>query len=105
QSGGPFSGGRCPVATGCCVGASCCGNGVVSAPEECDDGNGRDGDCCSSTCRLEPAGSPCDDGNVCTAETGCDSAGTCQRVNVTGPCGTTCFPGTCTGGQCVFVTP
>jgi cysteine-rich repeat protein len=105
QSGGPFTGARCPGADGCCAGSSCCGNGVLSAPEECDDGNGRNGDCCSSTCQFEPAGSPCDDGNVCTAESGCDGAGTCQRVNVSGPCGTTCLPGTCAGGQCVFGDP
>ncbi len=29
-----------------------CGNGVVDAGEECDDGNPDDGDCCSSTCTL-----------------------------------------------------
>jgi cysteine-rich repeat protein len=29
---------------------SLCGNGVLEAAEVCDDGNGRDDDCCSSTC-------------------------------------------------------
>lgn len=29
-----------------------CGNGVVDAGEACDDGNLRDGDCCTSACQL-----------------------------------------------------
>lgn len=36
--------------------ASNCGDGVIDADEECDDGNTVDGDCCSSTCRVETAG-------------------------------------------------
>ena len=31
-----------------------CGNGLIQPGEECDDGNNRNGDCCSSTCRIEP---------------------------------------------------
>lgn len=34
-----------------------CGNGVVQGGEACDDGNQGSGDCCSSTCTVEPAGS------------------------------------------------
>ena len=30
-----------------------CGDGVIHAPEECDDGNKIDGDGCSSLCRIE----------------------------------------------------
>jgi cysteine-rich repeat protein len=30
-----------------------CGDGVVHAPEQCDDGNTLDGDGCSSICRVE----------------------------------------------------
>jgi cysteine-rich repeat protein len=30
-----------------------CGNGVVASDEECDDGNDRDGDGCSSRCEIE----------------------------------------------------
>jgi cysteine-rich repeat protein len=32
-----------------------CGNGVLEAGEECDDGNTDSGDGCSATCQLEPA--------------------------------------------------
>jgi cysteine-rich repeat protein len=35
-----------------------CGNGVLEAPEECDDGNTTDGDTCSATCTIE-GGGPC----------------------------------------------
>ena len=42
------------------VGDACdlrtCGNGVRERDEECDDGNLLDGDCCSSTCRVESLG-------------------------------------------------
>jgi cysteine-rich repeat protein len=31
-----------------------CGNGIRQSPEQCDDGNLTDGDCCDSSCRLEP---------------------------------------------------
>jgi len=31
-----------------------CGDGVIHAPEECDDGNTVNGDGCSSICRIEP---------------------------------------------------
>jgi cysteine-rich repeat protein len=40
-----------------------CGNGILQPGEFCDDGNTTDGDCCSSTCTVEPPGSQtCGDG-------------------------------------------
>ena len=53
-----------------------CGNGVVDSGEQCDDGNTKDRDCCSSTCQYEPAESDCPTGNLCTLGT-CNGAGTC----------------------------
>lgn len=64
-----------------------CGDGVLDAGEECDDGNLMDGDGCSANCTITPycgdgvldAGEECDDGNnvdgddcsaVCTIEYG-----------------------------------
>jgi cysteine-rich repeat protein len=86
-----------------------CGNGIVEFPEQCDDGNTANGDCCSSTCTFEPPGSTCgDDGNPCTADQ-CNGAGMCTHPSK--PDGTTCTDGTlcnlnqqcssgvCTGGQ------
>jgi cysteine-rich repeat protein len=68
-----------------------CGNGVVDAGEECDDGNTIDGDCCSSACTLEGEGVPCSDGNLCTVGDTCQGAncvGACQvGTPCTGPCG------------------
>src|SRR5262249_41009412 len=54
-----------------------CGNGIVTTGEACDDGNTADGDCCDAACKLEPAGSPCDDGDPCTNGDAC-LAGTCS---------------------------
>src|SRR6185369_13825857 len=60
--------------------ASNCGNTVVDAGEQCDDGNTSDGDCCDSTCQYEASGSPCpSDGDPCTANT-CDGSGSCGQV-------------------------
>jgi len=55
-----------------------CGDGILIAPEICDDGNVLAGDCCSPTCEFEPLGTVCaDEGNLCTQAT-CDGAGTCD---------------------------
>lgn len=71
------SGLRCPPGTECTAdGTACitgtCGNGIIDPWETCDDGNVRDGDGCSRTCKLDPRrcgngvldpGEVCDDGN------------------------------------------
>jgi cysteine-rich repeat protein len=38
------------------IGAGRCGDGLLTAPEECDDGNQVDGDGCSADCQLEGGG-------------------------------------------------
>lgn len=52
-----------------------CGDGILDAGEDCDDGNTEDGDCCDASCQYDGAGSPCGDG-LCQAGT-CDGAGSC----------------------------
>lgn len=67
-----------------------CGNGVVEAVEECDDGNSSDGDECLSSCararcgdgQLQQGIEICDDGNVddldaCSADCRDGGAGRC----------------------------
>lgn len=54
-----------------------CGDGVLETYEQCDDGNTANGDCCSSTCKFEPAGSSCSDGQFCTVADTCNGTGTC----------------------------
>ncbi|MCI0344665.1 MAG: hypothetical protein L0221_04365, partial [Chloroflexi bacterium] len=54
-----------------------CGNGIVEAREECDDGNDLAGDCCAPGCRLEPDGGACSD-RACGGPGVC-SAGSCRR--------------------------
>ncbi|MEO2136289.1 MAG: hypothetical protein ABGY28_02370, partial [bacterium] len=90
--------------------ATGCGDGVLEVGEECDDGNTLGGDCCSSTCTFETAGSTCtDDGDACTTDT-CDGAGTCDHPAAAdgSACddGIACTTGeTCQAGACVSSTP
>src|SRR5262249_56646181 len=72
-----------------------CGNGNIDPGEGCDYGNGVDGDCCSASCRLEPDGQPCSDGNACTTAGTC-SAGVCHSGSARA-CddGNPCTPGAC----------
>lgn len=87
-----------------------CGNGTLDPDEACDDGNRVDGDCCSSTCRAEPAGGACDDDDLCTQSDTCDGSGACVGADPVacaddgGQCGTpaACDPAT---GACVAGAP
>lgn len=54
-----------------------CGNAILEAGEQCDDGNVTSGDCCSAACTLEADGSACDaDDDACTVGDACQ-AGSC----------------------------
>lgn len=78
ELGGTFQpGASCNLETGLCEPAATCGNEVVEAGEECDDGNTIGGDCCDAQCHFEPVESPCDDGDACTIEDACDGEGSC----------------------------
>jgi cysteine-rich repeat protein len=55
-----------------------CGDGVVVAPEECDDGNRINGDCCDSNCHFESVGTVCGNPGDPCLESLCDGAGTCD---------------------------
>jgi cysteine-rich repeat protein len=79
-----------------------CGNGRLDAGEECDDGNRRDGDCCSAECVR--AADVCDDGDPCTDVSVCTDDGCAGAITaVTGlacrvgeiadaPCGAETIP-------------
>jgi cysteine-rich repeat protein len=61
-----------------------CGDGFLNpATEACDDGNTANGDCCSSTCTLEPDGQSCDDGSTGTINDSC-SGGACRGTALPG---------------------
>jgi cysteine-rich repeat protein len=65
-----------------------CGNGVIDAGEECEDGNTSNADCCSSTCRFEQECSVCDaaqsGSSILTGENrllgSCGGQGTAERI-------------------------
>jgi cysteine-rich repeat protein len=82
-----------------------CGNGILDAGENCDDGNKLAGDCCSPTCKFEPLGSPCTAPTICT-NNACNGAGACGSVSLND--GLACTDAnvctvadTCTAGACV----
>ncbi|MBK7193667.1 MAG: DUF4215 domain-containing protein [Myxococcales bacterium] len=78
------------------AGATACGNSVVEAGEQCDDGNTASGDGCSATCQAEgppppdcgngtvDAGEQCDDGNTSGGD-GCSAV--CQTEAPPAGCG------------------
>ncbi len=73
---------KCPFETNQCFGTNYpyCGNKIVEPGEECDDGNLKDNDGCSSKCKKEnlcgngniDSGEECDDGNKISGD-GCSS--------------------------------
>jgi len=74
--------GTAACTTACTIRTPLCGDGFLTAPEQCDDGNLIDGDGCSGACTVEvpPAcgdnnadpGEECDDGNLSDGD-GCGS--------------------------------
>ncbi|MBU6280939.1 hypothetical protein KGQ64_01760 [bacterium] len=78
------------------VGSPDCGDGVVQASEQCDDGNLAAGDCCSPACTIESAGTLCR-GSV----GGCDLDEFCDGTSATCPADDTApdhdGDGTCDG--------
>lgn len=87
-------------------GGPVCGNNIVEAGEECDDGNTTDGDSCEGDCTtpscgngIVDAGEECDDGNTVDGDT-CESdcaAATCGN-NITDT-GEMCDDGNNTNGD------
>ena len=83
-----------------------CGNRVLEAGEQCDDGNKTAGDGCDATCKIEAcgntvvdAGEQCDDGNK-TAGDGCNA--TCKIEacgNAVLDAGEQCDDGNAVGGD------
>lgn len=95
---------------GACVAARC-GDGIVTAPEECDDGNVTDGDGCQADCTFSCVSSDatrnCTPADACAGQGTCDDAThVCSPGTPLGdgtPCGTGhdyCSKGVCTKPTC-----
>jgi cysteine-rich repeat protein len=82
-----------------CNGGNCvdahCGDGIVTAPEECDDGNPSDGDGCNSDCTFSCKSS--DPARNCTPKDTCAGQGTCDDTTHTCTAGTPLGDGTMCG--------
>jgi len=73
---GTSCGGANICVTGSCVAARC-GDVIVTAPEQCDDGNTVAGDGCGNTCRFTcSTAANCADTNTCNGAETCTMAGT-----------------------------
>lgn len=80
-----------------------CGDGVLDAGEECDDGNTTGGDCCRMNCTLDLPGMPCAGDDVACHDHVCDGLGACATRPNSDPCdtGDACSEGLCSDGACV----
>ena len=93
EEAGPCYAAVCNLETGCEMVelAPCCGNGVVEADEECDDGDYDPGDGCNAQCLSEAQGVDCADINFTTP--GQESGP--FIIDPDGPGGTNPFMGYC----------
>lgn len=81
-----------PNGTPCTYSGTFCGSGV------CESYNGPD----LSTCKLKPFGTPCDDSNVCTSNTTCQSGGCVGIAATVTATEIACQPNsTCAGTRCM----
>lgn len=71
------------------VGAAVCGNGILEAGEDCDDGNASNTDACLTTCEA----ASCGDGFVFVGTESCDAGGS------NGSCPATCS-NSCSSNSC-----
>jgi cysteine-rich repeat protein len=96
-----------------CVNMNCvapaCGDGVVEAPEECDDGNTTNGDGCDTDCKFSCVSS--DPTRDCASANACVTGGACDDATHTCSAGTPVADGTgcgagqiCVGGTCTAAT-
>ena len=95
-----------------CVSMNCvapsCGDGVVEAPEECDNGGANGpGTGCESTCKFSCLATDptrnCSSTNACVQNGTCGATHTCTAgANVAN--GTACTGGTCQNGTCVVAS-
>jgi len=113
NAGTPLSDGDSCGSSLVCSGGSCvsagCGDGFVTAPEECDDINTTNGDGCDNDCTYTcSADSDCDDGEACNGDETCAMAGTASSACMDGAPlmdGTDCGGGdVCRGGTCTSVS-
>jgi cysteine-rich repeat protein len=112
EAGTPLSEATACEADGACRGGTCapagCGDMVVAAGEDCDDGNTVPDDGCENDCTFSCAvAADCDDGDACNGVEGCVEAAHLCTAGVGSDDGTLCdrdsMPATrdvCLGGAC-----
>lgn len=108
NAGTPIAeGGACDTGKICRSGTCAdvvCGDGIITAPEECDDGNTATGDGCEPTCKFScvagDATRACPAADVCAGAATCSATHTCTAGTPKAD-GTACGTGQiCVAGKC-----
>lgn len=107
----------CTLDTSACIMSAICGDGVITTPEQCDDGNLTLGDGCNDSCQLECyndsycssiPGLTCNNGGFC--EEGCTNGSTRCTGNIVETCNSNTYSATtdcsasgmtCSSGSCI----
>jgi cysteine-rich repeat protein len=110
-AGTPLGEGEACAAERVCVNGNCvagsCGDGIVQAPEECDDGNVTPGDGCENDCTFTCVSADttrdCSGGDACAGTATCDEATHTCTARTPLADETLCAAGTgwCISGVCV----
>src|SRR3989339_512572 len=89
---------------GCSTSCSVCGDSLKEGPEECDDGNTKSGDSCSSTCKTETYSSNyCGDNILFVGSEECDDGNNIDYDSCSSTCNIETYSSSYCGDNILFV--
>src|SRR3989339_339698 len=89
---------------GCSTSCSVCGDSLKEGPEECDDGNTKSGDSCSSTCKTETYSSNyCGDNILFVGSEECDDGNNIDYDSCSSTCNIETYSSSYCGDKILFI--